>query len=188
MYNKSKLGVFLLIFCFSGCTIDQFCEKKELCDLGAKFLPIIGAGLGVDISIISEVYNAIKSEIECTETAGTSTSEYVLEKLDGSGIFRPYDGMPDPGYKSLGSIEPNKKIVKEYSVRFNDPGMYRWVLRADYNDRVNERDELNNSGKDEGNVGRLLPSNNITYSDTIVILDDPNFVRGDQPLVIVKFK
>jgi len=189
-----KLIFLILLFplIFNGCTVEDYCEKKELCDLAAKILPIVVGAFGTDIIALTEIYNYAASSVDCTDTAPSSNSQYTLEKKVGNS-FEPYNGLVnDPsaslsdGVKVTPSLKPNE-VNDNLSFKFilRDAGTYRWVLKADYDLKIIEREEVNNI--DIGGTGRIGVSNNIAYSNEFEIVEDPFIDVSNLPKFEIRF-
>jgi hypothetical protein len=181
--------VALLLTTNIRCTTEEFCQNKDLCDLISNtILPIAGIALGVDLTIVSAVYNAATGNIECgTEDAPASKSNFDVEFR--ASPSSPWEIILDVSNQSL-SVDPlvagPTQDKTEITLQFNEPGEYRFKTEADYPLEVEERNEDNN-GSCAGCRPSASQSNNISYSEILTVYPNPDIPYDpSKPQVVIK--
>lgn len=175
--KNSRHIIFLLLICVINvsCTKDDFCNNKSLCDLLSNtILPAAGVLIGVDLSIVSSVYNVAASTADCTEDASASRSlfdvEYRLDEGQPWGIVsNASNQVLNVNSLSAGSAADENQVL----LNFNQAGQYRFRTEADYELKIDERDDSNN-GSCAGCRVELNAGNNISYSEVLTVYENPN--------------
>lgn len=189
---KTKITPVLLLSFFlittPRCTLEQFCENKALCDLFSNtVLPVTGVLLGVDLTVVSLVYNAATANVDCTEDAGASKSGFDVEYRVNSSS--PWETISNVVLQVGSLIADSDPDQKEVTMNFNEPGDYRFKTDADNPEEIEERDEENN-GSCAGCRPAAGSNNNVSYSEILTVYENPEipYDPSKPQVVIVSIK
>ncbi len=165
----------LLLTVNNQCTKAQFCENKALCDLFSKtILPVAGILLGVNLTIVSTVYNVAASNVDCTGDAGLSKSDFDVEfRNDASSPWQIVQNVSDQVLQVGALIADGNPDNSDVNLIFNMPGQYRFRTASDHDFEVPERDD-NNNGSCAGCRVDVSSSNNVSYSEILTVYENPN--------------
>jgi hypothetical protein len=178
MMKKVKIFTLLGILAFSNfsCEKSEVCKTLAICDLASKIVvPVAGILLGQDLSIVNTVLNIVDSAVDCgTEDAAQSNSEFKpFYRVDANS---PWEAVqtndPDKGIITVAALKAGTEKSQDRKYKFNKAGQYQFRTLADYDTKVNERDENNNkftAGKSAKQNG-----NNEFVSEIITVFENPN--------------
>lgn len=169
----------LLIFSTLSCTKEQLCKTLGICDLTSKLvIPVASVLVGTDLSIINTILNIAQSGAECgTEDAPPSDGEHTLQYRADATKSWTSETLPDAdkGIMNYSTIKAASEQSKNRLYKTNKSGQYRFVLNADYNLKVKERDDSNNNFTVETrSAGSIENRNNVCYSEIVTVLPNPN--------------
>ena len=189
--SNTYFFIFLLITSSFGCTKEQFCNNKDLCDLLSNtILPATGVILGVNLSVVSSVYNVAAANVDCTEDAEASNSEFGVEfRTDGSQSWQVIQDVSNQVLQVNSLVAGSDSDDTEVTMNFNMPGQYRFKTAADYDLKVEERAEDNN-GSCAGCMPIVSDGNNVSYSEVLTVYENPDIpIDYSKPMVeIVSIK
>lgn len=179
--QKMKLLLVGSIFLFSNalCTKEQLCNTLGICDLTSKIvIPVASVLIGTDLSIINTVLNIAESGVQCgTEDAPPNDGEHTLQYRADATKPWASETLPDAdkGIMNYSTIKAGSEQSKNRLYRANKAGQYRFVLNADYNLKVKERDDSNNTYSVEArSSGSRENRNNVCYSEILTVLPNPD--------------
>jgi hypothetical protein len=177
MKRKFFTSLFVIAFLITNfqCTKEQFCKNKALCDLFSNtILPTVGVLVGIDLTIVSAVYNSAASNVDCTEDAANSNSSFEVDyRVDANVTWKAIQNVSNQVLKVESLVAGGNPYKTGVKLLFNQAGQYRFKTGADYDLKVKEREETNN-GSCAGCLLIMPPSNNVSYSEILTVYENPN--------------
>jgi len=158
-----------------SCTKDELCKALAICDLSSKIvIPVVSIIVGTDLSVLGSLLNIAASNVDCTESAAASESDfYPYYRADENSAWKQ-ETDSNGNIISFPSLAAGAEKTQQRTYSINAPGQYQFRKNADYNSKVEERDETNNGFVLTG--GRVIaPAKNNEYvSEIITVHPDPN--------------
>jgi len=170
------------------CTKDQLCAIKAICDLISKTAIATGQiKVGTVAAIGSIVLNIAAPDSDCTDDAPSSQSSF-------GAIFRESVNQPWQVVADLSQVYLDIRALKAdgaedskvLELLINQAGQYRFLTIANHDFRFDERDLLNNESCEGCLIIGSIPSNNISYSEILTVIPDPEFeLHAGTPQILI---
>lgn len=165
----------LLVFVNLSCSKDELCKSLAICDLASKIvIPAATIVVGTDLSVVGTLLNIAASNVDCTSNAAASESDFYPYFRENENS--PWQQLTDPNNNiiSFPSLAAGTEKSQQRTYLFNSPGQYQFRKNADYNEKVEEREESNNGFELTGGKIAAPSNNNIYVSEIITVLPDPD--------------